>query len=64
MSHQQRATVVQLSDQHAAVGEEVAGVYGVEQVPHTGLQTGVQLAVDVKLPRVRWLLHLSGTNTR
>lgn len=49
---------MQLSDQDAAVGEEVAGVYGVEEVPHTGLQAGVQLAVDVKLPRVRWLLHL------
>lgn len=58
--HQQRATVVQLSDQDAAVGEEVGRVYGVKQVPHAGLQTDVQLAVHVELPRVRWLLHLRG----
>lgn len=58
LPHQECATVVQLSDQDAAVGEEVCRVYGVEEVPHTGLQTGVQLAVDVKLPWVRWLLHL------
>lgn len=49
---------MQLTEQHAPVVEEVSGVDAAVQVADGGLQPGVQLRVDVKLPGIGRLLDL------
>lgn len=52
--------VVKLSEQHAAVVEEVSRADAAVQVTDGGPQPGVQLRVDVKLPGIGRLLNLQG----
>lgn len=59
-AYQQSAVVVQLRQQDAPVVEEVGGADAAIQVTEAGLHSGVQLCVDVKLPRIGWFLHLQG----
>lgn len=49
---------MQLAEQHAAVVEEVSGADAAVKVTNVGLQTSVQLNVDVKLPGIGWFLNL------
>lgn len=62
-TYQQRAVVVQLAQQHAAVVKQVSRLDAAELVTPVGRQPGVQLGDDVELPGVRWLLHLRSDQT-
>lgn len=57
-TYQQSAVVVKLSEQHAAVAEEVSRADVAVKVTHVGMQPSVQLSVDVKLPGIGRLLDL------
>ena len=47
-----------LSKQHTSIPEEVGRVKAVEEMPHIWCKPSIQLCVDVKLPRMAWLLDL------
>lgn len=57
-TYQQGAVVVQLTQQHAAIVEEVGRVDVAVKVASAELQPSIQLSVDVKLPGIAWLLNL------
>ena len=62
VTHQQSAAVVKIGQQNAAVLEQVGWEDVTEEVPYAGLETSIQLSVDVKLPWISWFLHLQNQN--